>query len=256
MICSITSLSNQKIKNLYKDTRDTKKQLFVIESLNLIKEHLYESNFFDIILTTQEFLDKNQMLKKHKEIIVVNQIIINKIAFTKSPGECIAIKKLKIMNFEINKNNNYIILDNIQDPGNMATIIRTSVALGINNFFISDKSVSIYNDKFLRSTMGTIFNIKINIYSKLLDIIDKLESLGIECIASCLDKTSCSLDLYKPKSKFQAFILGNESKGINKEVLSKLKNKIYIKINDTDSLNVASAASIILYQKYLWDKNE
>lgn len=256
MICSITSLSNQKIKNLYKDTRDTRKQIFVIESFNLIKEHINDPEFFDIILTTQSFLDKNQILKKQKEIIVVSQVIINKIAFTKSPGECIAIKKLNIMNFEINKNNNYIILDNIQDPGNMATIIRTSVALGINNFFISDKSVSIYNDKFLRSTMGTIFNIKINIYSKLLDIIDKLESLGIECIASCLDKTSCYLDLYKPKSKFQAFILGNESKGINKEVLSKLKNKIYIKINDIDSLNVASAASIILYQKYLWDKNE
>ena len=57
MICSITSLSNQKIKNLYKDTRDTKKQLFVIESFNLIKEHINDSDFFVIILTTQEFLD-------------------------------------------------------------------------------------------------------------------------------------------------------------------------------------------------------
>ena len=251
MICSITSLSNQKIKNLYKDTRDTRKQMFVIESFNLIKEHINDPEFFDIILTTQSFLDKNQILKKQKEIIVVSQVIINKIAFTKSPGECIAIKKLNIMNFEINENNNYVILDNIQDPGNMATIIRTSVALGINNFFISDKSVSIYNDKFLRSTMGTIFNIKINNYSNLLDIVNKLESIDIECIASCLDKSSYSLDLYKPKSKYHAFIFGNESKGINKEVLSKLKNKIYIKINDIDSLNVASAASIILYQKYL-----
>ncbi len=147
-----------------------------------------------------------------------------------------------------------MILDEVKDPGNLATIIRTAVAFGVTHLFISDQSVSLYNDKVLRSTMGTIFNIKVNYYTKLSHVVKELESRGIECIATCLDDKAKPLHQYKPQAKNQAIIMGNESHGLSKEFLGTAKHKCYIEIVNTNSLNVASATSIMLYQMSLWNK--
>lgn len=253
MIVNISSINNERIKKIYKATRDNKQKLFVIESINVIKEQAYKFTCNDIILLTDDFLTKNKWFNHKLDIIVTNKTVINKISFTKTPPECIVIKKLNIANFKIESNQNYLILDNIKDPGNLATIIRSSVAFGINNFFISKNSVSIYNDKVLRSTMGSIFLIKVNYYNNLLDIIKKLETSMIECVATCIDHNAITLDKYETNAKYHAFVFGNESTGIDKSSLRNIKNKVYIEINNIDSLNVACAASIILYQKFRWD---
>ncbi len=253
MISSITSVSNPKVKELYKKTRESSNQLFVIESVNLIKELCKDEDAFETLLLTQSFLDNNKWVRNQKDVVVVSEIVIEKLAFTKHPPECIGIKKLQIPNFDIS-NTNYLVLDEIKDPGNLATIIRTAVAFNVKHLFISENSVSLFNDKVLRSTMGTIFDIKVNYYTKLNNVVKELESKGIECIATCLDDKAISLDKYKPQAKNQAIIMGNESHGLSKEFLGTAKHKCYIEINNTNSLNVASATSIMLYQMSLWNK--
>ncbi len=177
----------------------------------------------------------------------MSQEVIDKLAFAKHPPQCICLKKLNIEKFTI-KPNHYLILDSIKDPGNLATIIRTAVAFDINHLFLSSDSVSLYNDKVLRSTMGTIFNIKVNYYNDLTTLVQQLEDLKIECIATCLDDKAKPLHLYQPKQKYQAIIMGNESHGLKSDFLSVAKHKCYIEINNTNSLNVAVATSIMLYQ--------
>lgn len=254
MITKINSKNNEQIKNIYKQTRDKNAHFFVIESLNLIKDIIDDNKDIDIILTTESFFSQNPWLKRISNIIITNQLIINKIAFTISPPACIGIKKLQIKTFVTKPNDNYLILDKIQDPGNLATIIRTAIAFNIKKLFLSKNSISPYNDKVLRSTMGAIFQIKINYYNDLMLLIHELEKNNIECLATCLNKEAILLNNYYPKKQYHAIILGNESKGISQEILDHLKNKIYIPINNINSLNVAIAASIVIYQKWLWDQ--
>ena len=75
----------------------------------------------------------------------------------------------------------------------------------------------------------------------------------IECVATCIDHNAITLDKYETNAKYHAFVFGNESTGIDKSSLRNIKNKVYIEINNIDSLNVACAASIVLYQKFRWD---
>ncbi len=253
MITRITSNTNEKIKELYKKTRDSKFQLFVIESMNLIKELVAKKETFENILVTQNFLDKNKWIKEQENVIVVTENIIQKIAFANNPPECLCIKKLNIPSFKIS-NENYLILDSIKDPGNLATIIRTAVAFNVCKIFISSDSVSVYNDKVLRSTMGTIFEIKILYYKDILDIVRELEKHKIECVATCLDEQAIPLHQYQPKAKNVAIIMGNESHGLDTNFLKVAKHKCYIEISNTNSLNVACASAIMLYQLSLWNK--
>lgn len=253
MILNITSLSNEKIKDIYKKTRDTSNKLLVIESISIIKEML-DKKQLDLILTTQAFLDQNKWIKACREIIITNKQVIDKIAFTKNPPDCIAITYCEIKGFDIASDSNFLILDKIQDPGNLATLIRSALAFNIKKIFISNNSVSIYNDKVYRSSMGALFDVNINYYNNLIDLVKKLVSNNIEVIASCIDEKAIKLHQYKPQKKHIAIILGNEAKGLNQNDLKQIKNKVFIDIKNTNSLNVSSAGAIFLYQLSLWVK--
>ena len=140
-----------------------------------------------------------------------------------------------------------VLLDNVQDPGNVGTIIRNCVAFGIDTVVISKDSANPYTPKVLRSAVGMIYNINI-IMDNLNNIINKLKEKQIPIIATSLNATDSINEI--DKNKF-AIIFGNEGSGVKQEILDTCDKKIKIKMSDKcESLNVAISNAIVLYNLY------
>ncbi len=251
---NISSLKNDLIKSIYKSTRNTFSKEIVIESHKMIKEALNNSNVkIKHVLLTQELYDKDKGKYNtdfYEKIIICPYHVIEKIAFSITPQEIIAIGEVNFESFEINSEQNYLILENISDPGNLGNIIRTSVGFNINKIFISNNSTSLYNNKTIRSSMGALFKIKVNYFSSFNEIDKLLKSNNITSIASLVNEKSESIDDFKiEKNKSYALILGNETNGVELKTQKLVDKNIYIPISkNINSLNVNSAAAILIYQ--------
>lgn len=238
----ITSKDNNRIKEIRKlltKKYSLEKELFVIEGENLIEEAI-----------------KNHMLK---ELYVlegstcnydfnydyVTEEVMKSISDLKSTPRLLGISKIYNTNHIGNK---IVILDNIQDPGNAGTIIRSSVAFGADTVIFSKDSVSPYNEKVLRSTGGMIYNTNI-VIGDLKEIINKIKEKHIKVIGTSLKKSK-SLEELEKTEEF-AIIFGNEGNGVREEILSMCDEIIRIDMNPTcESLNVGVSASIVLYHLY------
>ncbi len=238
----ITSKDNNRIKEIRKlltKKYSLEKGLFVIEGENLIEEAL-----------------KNHMLK---ELYVldgttcnydfnydyITEDVMKSISDLKSTPRLLGVSKIHNTG-EIG--NKIVILDNIQDPGNAGTIIRSSVAFDADTVIFSKDSVSPYNEKVLRSTGGMIYNTNI-IIGDLEELIDKIKEKNIKVVGTSLKKSKSLEELEKMK-KF-AIIFGNEGNGVRENILSKCDEIIRIDMNQScESLNVGVSASIVLYHLY------
>ena len=138
----------------------------------------------------------------------------------------------------------YLMLDRISDPGNLGTIIIRAVAFDIDTIIVSEDCCDIYNDKVIRATEGAIFKINI-LKENLLEAITNLKKLNIPIFGTDVNKGKDVTTINKDKF---CIIMGNEGSGIRKEVLKQVTDNIYIKTNTVESLNVAVATSIILYE--------
>lgn len=237
MIKEITSKDNQYILEAIKlkqaKYRLTEK-LFLVEG-----EHLFE-----MALNAQAI--KHLFVLKPIDNVDLLQFVISfelmkKISSFQSPPNVIAVcHELKTKEITSQQ---LIYLDEISDPGNLGTILRTSLAFGYKDILLSEKCASIYNEKVIRATQGALFNLNILKSSPhhLLTLKDK----GYQIIATSL-KDAISFDKVKYAQK-AIIIFGNEARGVSQEVLTISDIKIKIPMNLIDSLNVSVAASIILY---------
>lgn len=142
---------------------------------------------------------------------------------------------------------NIVILDKVSDPGNLGTIIRTVDASGFKDIILTTGSVDCYNEKTIRSTMGSIFNVRIS-YLDEDKMIELLREKNYKLIATALDKTSVPYTEMKLANK-NAIIFGNEGNGIGEKLLKEADEKVIIPIYGTaESLNVAMACGIIIYK--------
>ena len=142
----------------------------------------------------------------------------------------------------------FLILDNIQDPGNMGTILRTADSLNIKQIIVSKGSADIYNLKVVRSTMGAIFRVKVIESEDLTKTIREMKKNNIQVCATDLqtDKSIYDIDYHKT-----AVVIGNEANGVSNKVLELADTRIKIPmIGKTESLNAAVATSIIMYEAY------
>ncbi len=250
MAQKITSLQNPLIKSLIKQL--TKHDnLMLIESFKVIKE-IIDSKKFDIqhIFVLQAWYDqnKNWLSSYQDKVIICPPAIIKKITNIKSINKIVLVIKYHISNFAINKDiNKYLILDQIQNPLNMANILRTAIAFDFFHLFISKDSVSLFNEKVIRGNMGSIFKLQINYYDNLLDLISLLQSHGVTIIATCLSKNAHKLHQYQKNLKKMALLFGNESKGLPNEAIELSNEQLFIDIKNIDSLNVSSAFAIFLF---------
>lgn len=142
---------------------------------------------------------------------------------------------------------NLIVLDKISDPGNLGTIIRTVDAAGFKDIILTIGSVDAYNEKTIRSTMGSIFNVRLH-YLDSDFLIDFLKERKYKIISTTLEKDSIFYTDMKLEEK-NAFIFGNEGNGISKKIINSSHEKIIIPIyGSAESLNVAMACGIIVYK--------
>ena len=250
-IINITSTSNETIKYFIslndKKTRMNAKR-FIVEGYHLVNE-ASKTNLLEAIISTDEKeLKKINNVKRY----LVNDAIINKIATTKNPQNILGIVKMLDHNITnlvpIIKENKtkLIMLDDVNDPGNLGTIIRTAAGLGYDGIIMSPNTVDLYNEKVIRSTQGVMFKIPI-IKANLQEVIKMLKKEKVFCIGTALTNAKDVTHITK-KDKF-AICLGNEAKGISKEVLDNMDENVKIAMkNDVESLNVSIAAGIIMYE--------
>jgi TrmH family RNA methyltransferase len=223
-----------------KKYRDEIKQ-FLIEG-----EHLVKMALLNKLVTTLIYVnEKPTYFTDEYPTYEVSYQVMEKITNTKTPQNVAAIcNYLNVQ--EINDNDKRIVaLDNVQDPGNGGTIIRTALAFDYDAILLSENSFDIYNDKFVRSSMGAIFDIKL-ISGNLLEKLLLLKANKYDIIVTALNKNSISYLDYKPSDKF-VIVLGNEGNGVSKEVMSLATKVVYIPISDKiDSLNVSIAGAICM----------
>lgn len=238
MINIITSVDNSKIKEIIKLSKKKNRDnlgKYIIEGENLVLE-AFKNNLLEEIYV----LEENELNIKQT---IITPKIMSHITQLSSIPSIIGIAK------KTNKNklgNKIMILENVQDPGNIGTIIRSAVAFNIDTIVLSKTCADIYSSKVLRATQGMIYNINI-IIEDLEKIINEIKNKNIKIYGT--DVTGGKLvNTVTNKEKF-AIIMGNEGQGLEKNTKNKCDEFIYINMNNKcESLNVAVASSIIMYE--------
>ena len=236
----ITSVQNEYVKNIIKIKKLKclkEDKLYVIEGEHLVIEAMKYNLVTEVIITPTY----NKPLNI-KTTIVSNEVM-KKITTLASIPNIIAVCKSKEESKIVG--NRLLLLDNILDPGNLGTIIRTAKAFNIDTIIIGDDCVSLYNDKVLRSTQGLHFSQNI-IRTNLLDIIPSLKENGYKILSTVVNKGT---NIRTIKEDKLAIIFGNEGKGVKNKLLELSTNLVTIPMNnDCESLNVAIATAICLYE--------
>lgn len=235
----ITSMQNDTIKKIMKlkqkKYRD-ETRLFLVEGFHLVEEALKANSVQCIITTLQQDYDVLTLQ--------VSQNVMNKLAFTKAPQPIMAVCHKKEQASLLSKAHRYLLLDDIQDPGNMGTILRTALAFRYDQIIVSKDCVDLYNDKVIRSTQGAIFHMSI-CQMNLKEAISQLQQQGVLVYGTSLYE-ACPIEHYQPL-EHMAFVMGNEGQGVHQDILTACDERIYIPIQSIESLNVAIASSIVMY---------
>ena len=237
----ITSINNEFIKECAK-LKDKKYRdesgKFLVEGYHLIE---MASDYLETIFIT----DKKDYGKiKDVTYYLVTNEIIKKIAQTMNSQGIVGVCKKK--NEKEISLDNVLMLDNLQDPGNVGTLIRSALAFNIKDIVLSNDTVDIYNDKVIRSSQGAIFKVNI-IYRDLFDEIKLLQNKGYKVFGTALNNAKKLSDI--KFSNKNVIVLGNEGAGIKEDILKITNENIFLEMNkEINSLNVGVAGSILMYE--------
>lgn len=235
----ITSLENNQVKLWTKLQMKKYRDLyhfFLVEEKHLIQEAI-KANVLETLIIREGV--KNEFIK---EPILVSEAVMKKISTHVSLNDYVGICRIKEK--DINSFNSLIVLENIQDPGNMGTIIRTAYCLGYDGLLISNDCVDIYNEKVIASSQGAIFRLPI-IRKDIKEIYQVLKNNNVKLYATSLQDAQ-ELSTIVPSNKY-ALVMGNEGNGLSKYCKDNADLKIKIEMSNFDSLNVAVATGICAY---------
>lgn len=236
----IESVNNEKIKKysklLQKKYRD-ELGLYLISTDHLVSEALKNNLVVEIFLLQGEE-------NTYGSVTYVTEDVIRKLTSLTTIPRVVAVVKKRD---ESEIKGNVLLIDGLQDPGNLGTIIRSAVAFNIDTIILGNNTVDVYNEKVLRASEGMLFNINI-IKEDLKDSIYKLKQLNYKILGTKVDNGKNIKDINYEK---YAFIIGNEGNGIKKDILNLCDNYVYIPMNEScESLNAGVASSIIMYEIY------
>ncbi len=238
----ITSINNEHIKEInklkekkYRDMTNT----FLIEGKHIVLEAYKEGLIKELILEQDELFPLNS------PTTYVSKEILKKLSSMESYSNVMAVAQ-KIKEKEIGEK--ILILEDIQDPGNLGTIIRSACAFGIDTIVLSPKTVDLYNPKVIRATQGMIFHINI-IVREVIPFIEEIKKDNYKIVGT---RVTDGKDVRQSKTySHYALIIGNEGRGMSSEIQELCDEYLYIKMNEqVESLNAAVAASILLYELY------
>ena len=253
----ITSKDNDFVKHVKKLKEKKYREEygeFIVEGIKMIEEAILENATIKTIVVCEDCKAQggipNDLLYEIAKYncIYVNEKVFNAMTDVSNPQGILAIiDKSNNKETEINFNEElFLILDNIQDPGNMGTILRTADSINLKQILVSKGTSDPYNPKVVRSTMGAIFRVKVIECESLPKTIKELKKHKIKIYATDL-KTDKSI--YDVDYKKAAVVIGNEANGVTEEVLDLADTRIKIPMKGkTESLNAAVATGVILYE--------
>lgn len=245
----ITSTGNKLVKEVRELARKAKSrrelQLFIAEGERLCAE-IPEERIREIFLTDgyhgrlPEGVSMNDA-----RIMLVSQEVMESMSDTKTSQGILCVVRQK--NYESLQGDFFMILENLQDPGNMGTIFRTAEAAGVDGIIMNRECVDLYSPKVVRSTMGAMFRMPFLIVPDLAAEVKRLQNEGVQVYAAHLkgSKNHFQFDYHKPT----AFMIGNEGNGLSDELSSLADQYLRIPMHGkTESLNAAVAATVLMYE--------
>lgn len=239
----ITSLENDKVKNLVKLQKKKYRDLtntYIVEGEHLVIEADKAGVIDEVILLDGEEYNYDY------PVSYVTYDILKKISTMDNPPKIMAVCRKKDNNKIIG--NKIVVLDEVQDPGNLGTIIRSSLAFNVDTIVLLENSVDLYNPKVLRATQG-MYNY-INIVNLSFDeIYQYMKENNINIYGTSVVNGVDASTLDKDMKSSYCLVMGNEGQGVKEEIMDKCDKNLYIKMNDkVESLNVGVACSILLYE--------
>jgi len=235
-----------------KKFRDIEKK-FIVEGHKLVVEILCSSFDVEMVYAIPEWIEQNQTLCKKSKVNIneISQSQLEAISLQKTPNQVLAIVKIiEPINFpKFNQHDCVLILDQIGDPGNLGTIIRTADWFGIKHIICSNTCVDLYNPKTVQATMGSITRVQVY-YTNLPEFLNSLKGEVNVYGAFLKGKNSTIVEFKRPC----ILIIGNESQGISPEVDKFVTEKIFIQPHPNqneyhaESLNASVSAAILLYE--------
>lgn len=252
----ITSKDNEIIKNIRKlkekKYRDANNE-YLIEGIKLIKEAVEEKAKIKLIVVCEESIEDGDIDQKllyeiaKYDCIYVNKKVFSILTDVQNPQGILAVIEKKNNEENINyKEDIIVVLDGIQDPGNLGTILRTIDSVGLSQVIVSKETADSYNPKVVRSTMGAIFRVNVIESEDLLQTLKNLKKHKYKIMATSLETNNSIYDVEYNK---KVIVIGNEANGVSKNVLEYADEKIKIPmLGKTESLNASVETSIILYE--------
>ncbi len=252
----ITATSNKRIKwlvSLNEKARERKKEkVFLVEGSKMFEEA--DEKYIREVYVSESYIEKNGISDKLEKIgyEIVSDEVFKKISDTKSPQGILCVMKQYEYSLEklLEKENPVLVLlEDIQDPGNLGTILRTGEGAGIDGVIMTRDTVDIYNPKTIRATMGSIYRVPFLYADSMESVIKMLKDKGVAVYAAHLNGENYydSFDF----TKGSAFLIGNEGNGLKKETADLADS--YLKIpmeGKVESLNAAIATSLLMYETY------
>lgn len=256
---NINSKDNQYVKTFVKLTNSKSHReelgLFAIEGLKLVVEAFNNCIKIETVFVTASCLEKrSQELEKLFQTVnavIISDEICRKLTDQKSPQGIFAICKIPQKPLALEKiytAGKYVFLCDLQDAGNVGTIVRCAEATGFDGVIVSSKTCDLFNPKVIRATMGSIFRMKTMVVFDSNDFVDKLNSNGVSTLASVIDDDACDV-LNLAKSCSTVLLIGNEGNGLDIQLSSRCCERITIKMRgNSESLNAAMAACILMWE--------
>ena len=239
----ITSLENDKIRK-YLKLKDKKYRdeygIFLVEGEHLVIE-AYRSGILEEIL-----IKESEVTMLDVPITYISNEIVNALSTLEAPSHIFGICKKKDDSNDLG--NRILLLDRIQDPGNLGTIIRSSKAFNIDTIVLGEGCCDLYNEKVIRSTQGNGFSMNI-ISRNLIDVIKELKEREVPILGTRVEYGEDIRNLTSRDKECFALVMGNEGRGVSEEILELCDKFIYIEMaSGVESLNVGVATSILLYE--------
>lgn len=255
----ITSKDNRWIKEYVKlssskSYRD-KQALFAVESVKLIAEAWNNAQSFEMVFVTQTCFEKYahelEKLFQSVKYSIITEEISKKMTEVHSPQGIYAIcqKQEKQLTLdEICQSGKYILLVDLQDTGNVGSIIRTAEAVGIDGVIMTAKSCDLYNPKVIRGSMGSVFRTRFMITEDCEALLKILQAKHVTTYASVVGQSAVSLQQVKFEDT-AVLLIGNEGNGLDLSVQALCSEKITIEMaGNTESLNASMAACILMWE--------
>ena len=260
----ITSAANQQMKNLsalMKKSKERKKQkLFVVEGPKMCFEapkdwvwHIYVADSFwkneQTKIQLMQYLEKNGLVFEDVCDTVADSVF-HSVSDTQTPQGIMAVlhlPKYELSDLMNGEKTHLLILESIQDPGNLGTMVRTGEGAGISGILMNQTTVDLFNPKTVRSTMGSLYRVPFLVVDDLEETIRNLQSDGVRVFAAHLKGTKSydTADYRMPT----AFMIGNEGNGLSDEIANLADSYIRIPMEgQVESLNAAISATLLMYE--------